>query len=150
MSMPLQAVDRLFSRLTMTYGPSFTRTFDGLDLNEVKSLWSHELAFYNTHEKMADIAWALENLPERAPNVIEFKNICRKAPKVESPRLPEKKADPERLKRELSKLMAPAREAVAKAQLTDGRDWARRIIARNEAGEKLAATTLRFAKEALT
>lgn len=149
MSMPLQAVDRLFSRLTMTYGPSFTRTFDGLDLNEVKSLWGHELSFYNTHEKMSDIAWALENLPERAPNVIEFKNLCRKAPKQEAPRLPEPKADPERLKRELSKLMAPAREAAAKAQFTDGRDWARRIIARHDSGEKIVATSLRFAKEAL-
>jgi len=149
MSMPLQAVDRLFSRLTMTYGPSFTRTFDGLDLNEVKSLWSHELAFYNTHERMADIAWALENLPEKAPNVIQFKNLCRGAPKRESPKLPEPKADPERLKSEIAKLMAPAKEAAAKAQFTDGRDWARRIIARHNAGEKLNACTLRFAKEAL-
>ena len=149
MYMPLQAVDRLFSRLTMTYGPSFTRTFDGLDLNEVKSLWGHELSFYSTHEKMADIAWALENLPERAPNVIEFRNLCRKAPKREAPQLPEPKANPERLKAELAKLMAPTRAAAEKAQLTDGRDWARRIIARHEAGEKLAATTLRFAKEAL-
>jgi hypothetical protein len=150
MSMPLQAVDRLFSRLTMTYGPSFTRTFDGLDLNEVKSLWSHELSFYNTHEKMSDIAWALENLPERAPNVIEFKNLCRKAPKREAPRLPEPKANPERLKAELAKLMAPAKEAAAKAQFTDGREWARRIIAKQQSGEKINAVALRFAKEALT
>jgi hypothetical protein len=150
MSMPLQAVDRLFSRLTMTYGPSFTRTFDGLDLNEVKSLWSHELSFYNTHEKMSDIAWALENLPERAPNVIEFKNLCRKAPKREAPKLPEPKANPERLKAELAKLMAPAKEAAAKAQFTDGREWARRIVEKQQAGEKLNAVTLRFAKEALS
>jgi hypothetical protein len=148
--MPLQAVDRLFSRLTMTYGPSFTRTFDGLDLNEVKSLWSHELSFYNTHEKMSDIAWALENLPERAPNVIEFKNLCRKAPKREAPKLPEPKANPERLKAELAKLMAPAKEAAAKAQFTDGREWARRIVEKQQAGEKLNAVTLRFAKEALS
>ena len=149
MSMPLQAVDRLFSRLTMTYGPSFTRIFDGLDLNEVKSLWAHELAYYSTHERMADIAWALENLPERAPNVIEFKNLCKSAPKKEEPRLPEPKANPERLKAELAKLMAPAKQAASQSQYADPKAWAHRIIARHEAGEKLAAVTLRFAKEAL-
>jgi hypothetical protein len=148
MSMPLQAVDRLFSRLTMTYGPSFTRTFDGIDLNEVKSLWSHELSFYNTHEKMSDIAWALENLPERAPNIIEFRNLCRKAPKRELPMLPEPKANPERLKAELSKLMAPAREAAEKSKFTDGREWARRILSRQAHGEIIPMACLRFAKEA--
>lgn len=150
MSMPLQAVDRLFSRLTMTYGPSFTRTFDGLDLNEVKSLWSHELSFYNTHERMAAVAWALENLPEKAPNIIEFKNLCRKAPQVEAPKLPEPKANPERLKAEIAKLMPIAQAAAKQAQHTDGRDWARAILARKDRGEKIAAVTLRFAKEALS
>ena len=147
MSMPLQAVDRLFSRLTMTYGPSFTRTFEGLELNEVKSLWSHELAFYCTQERMMDVAWALENLPERTPNVIEFKNLCRKAPEREVARLPEAKADPERLKKELARLG----EIKLKTLSTklDNKEWARRIIARHDAGDKLNPTTLRFAKEAL-
>jgi hypothetical protein len=145
--MPLQAVDRLFSRLTMTYGPSFTRTFEGLELNEVKSLWSHELAFYCTQERMMDVAWALENLPERTPNVIEFKNLCRKAPEREVARLPEAKADPERLKKELARLG----EIKLKTLSTklDNKEWARRIIARHDAGDKLNPTTLRFAKEAL-
>ena len=147
MSMPLQAVDRLFSRLTMTYGPSFTRTFEGLELNEVKSLWSHELAFYCTQERMMVVAWALENLPERTPNVIEFKNLCRKAPEREVARLPEAKADPERLKKELARLG----EIKLKTLSTklDNKEWARRIIARHDAGDKLNPTTLRFAKEAL-
>lgn len=147
MSMPLQAVDRLFSRLTMTYGPSFTRTFEGLELNEVKSLWSHELAFYCTQERMMDVAWALENLPERTPNVIEFKNLCRKAPEREVARLPEAKADPERLRKELARLG----EIKLKTLSTklDNKEWARRIIAKHEAGDNPNPTALRFAKEAL-
>ena len=147
MSMPLQAVDRLFSRLTMTYGPAFTRTFEGLELNEVKSLWSHELAFYCTQERMIDVAWALENLPERAPNIIEFKNLCRKAPARELPKLPEPKADPERLRKELARLG----EIKVKAMQSnyDNKDWARRILGNYQAGCKVNPTTLRFAKEAL-
>ena len=147
MSMPLQAVDRLFSRLTMTYGPTFTRTFEGLDLNEVKSLWSHELAFYCTQDRMIDVAWALENLPERAPNIIEFRNLCRKAPEREKPRLPEPKADPVRLQKELARL-GEIREKVLTTAV-DHKAWARRIIARHQAGDKLNLTILGFAKEAL-
>jgi hypothetical protein len=148
MSMPLQAVDRLFSRLTMTYGPAFTRTFEGLELNEVKSLWSHELAFYCTQERMIDVAWALENLPERAPNIIEFRNLCRKAPARELPQLPEPKADPERLRKELARLG----EIKVKAMQSnyDHKDWARRILGNYKAGGKVNPTTLRFAKEALS
>ena len=148
MSMPLQAVDRLFSRLTMTYGPAFTRTFEGLELNEVKSLWAHELAFYCTQDRMIDVAWALENLPERAPNIIEFRNLCRKAPARELPKLPEPKADLERLRKELARLG----EIKVKAMQTnfDNKDWARRILGNYKAGGKVNPTTLRFAKEALT
>ena len=148
MSMPLQAVDRLFSRLTMTYGPAFTKTFEGLDLNEVKSLWSHELAFYCTQERMFDVAWALENLPERAPNIIEFRNLCRKAPEREKPRLPEPKADPVRLQKELARL-GEIREKVLNIKV-DHKAWAKRILEKHQAGEKLNVTVLRFAKEALS
>lgn len=147
MSMPLQAVDRLFSRLTMTYGPAFTRTFEGLDLNEVKSIWSHELSYYCTQERMIDVAWALENLPERAPNVIEFKNLCRKAPAKQLVQIAEPKADPERLKKELARLG----EIKLKTLTTkiDHKDWAKRIVEKHNVGEKLNPTSLRFAKEAL-
>jgi len=146
--MPLQAVDRLFSRLTMTYGPAFTRTFEGLNLNEVKSLWSHELAFYCTRDRMIDVAWALENLPERAPNIIEFRNLCRKAPEREVPRLPEPKADPVRLRKELARL-GEIREKVLSTTV-DHKAWARQILGNYEAGGKVNPTSLRFAKEALS
>lgn len=147
MSMPLQAVDRLFSRLTMTYGPSFTRTFEGLEINEVKSLWSHELSFYCTQERMMDVAWALENLPERSPNVIEFKNLCRKAPAKQLVMLPESKADPERLRKELARLGEIKIKALSSK--VDHREWAKRIVARHEAGDQPNPTSLRFAREAL-
>lgn len=149
MSMPIKAVDRLFDRLGLTYGSAWLRKWDGMPINEVKSLWSHELAYYANH--LDAVAWALENLPENCPNVVEFRNLCRKAPEVQKPRLPEPKANPERLAAELSKLMQIKKKVLsAPAEATDGRDWARRIIARQVAGEKIVATSLRFAKEALS
>jgi len=92
------------------------------------------------------LAWALENLPERAPNVIEFRNLARRAPTPELPRLPEPKADPERVAAELAKLV-PVRAAISES--TDGREWARRIIGRFDAGQRINPTTLDFARDAL-
>lgn len=145
MSLPVQALDRLFARLAATYGAAWERSLGSTPLADVKTAWSHELSGFAG--SLNRIAWALENLPPKCPNVIEFKALCRQAPTPEAPRLPEPKADPERVKAELAKL-APVRQAVATSQ-RDGREWARRILARNEAGDRIRPITLRFAKEAL-
>ena len=147
MSLPSKAIDRLFERLAATYGQEFSRKFDGVNLSAVKSSWAHELSGFDS--QLEAVAWALENLPERAPNVIEFRNLCRKAPAQDVPRLPEPKADPERVKTELSKL-TPIREAAIKSgESYDPKAWARQIMARYVACERINPTTLRFAREAL-
>ncbi len=146
MSLPSKAIDRLFDRLTATYGNEWINRWQGLDGQAVKSLWAHELSAYTN--RLEALAWALENLPPRAPNVIEFKHLCRQAPAPEAPRLPEPKADPERLKQELSKLGEIRAKAVASTTV-DHKAWARRIVGRFDAGDKVNPTTLRFAREAL-
>lgn len=145
MSIPTKAIDRLFERLAATYGAQWTRQWQDVPMADVKTAWAHELSGFSG--SLNRIAWALENLPPKCPNVIEFKNLCRQAPAPEAPRLPEPKADPERVKAELAKL-APVRQSVATSQ-RDGREWARRIVARSEAGDRIRPITLRFAKEAL-
>lgn len=142
MSLPDKAIDRLFQRLSATYGAAWVRQWTDVPMADVKAAWAHELATFA--QSLHRIAWALENLPPKCPNAIEFKALCRQAPAPETPRLPEPKADPERVKAELAKL--GARQP---GELQDPKDWARRILARHEAGEKLNPTTLRFAREAL-
>ena len=109
MSLPTKAVDRIFHRLAATYGAEFMRKYEGVDEADMKTVWAHELGGF-AGDLMA-IAWALENLPERCPNVIEFRAICRKSPRVELPQL-DVKADPERVQSELAKL-ATARSVAA-------------------------------------
>ncbi len=147
MSLPSKAIDRLFDRLAATYGNEWINRWQGLDSMAVKSLWAHELSGFAG--KLDAIAWALENLPPRSPNAIEFKHLCRQAPTPEVPRLPEPKADPERLKLELSKLDEIRAKAVANTGLVDHKAWARRILGQFDAGDKVNPTTLRFAREAL-
>jgi hypothetical protein len=144
--LPLPAIDRLFGRLAMTYGAAWVRQWEGLDANTVKSFWASELGGYANN--LHSVAWALENLPERCPNLIQFKALCQQAPAAPKPALPEPKADPERVKAELAKL-APLAANAKTAPRTDGREWARLIIQRFNGGEKLNQTTLAMARNAL-
>ena len=146
MSLPNKAIDRLFERLAASYGAQWTRQWQDVPMVDVKTQWSSELAVFST--SLDRVAWALENLPPKCPNVIEFKNLCRQAPAPEVPRLPEPKADPERVKAELSKL-GELRAKVASGTPIDHKAWARRLIARHEAGEILKPYTLRCAQDAL-
>jgi hypothetical protein len=148
MSLSIAAIDRLFERLELSYGGEWVRKWEKSPIEDVKSMWAHELSHYANN--LQAIAWALENLPERCPNVIEFRNLCRNAPAPEAPRLPEPKAAPARVAAELSKLGEIKKKVLSSpAGVGDGREWARRIMGRYEAGEKLNICTLRFAREAL-
>lgn len=139
-----KAIDRLFHRLSATYGAAWDRSLGATPEVDVKTVWAHELSAFSG--SLHRIAWALENLPERCPNVIEFKNLCRAAPSPEAPALPEPKADPARLAAELAKLV-PLREKLTSAIAPkDCRQWARDILA-NPKGR--TPTVLDMARRAL-
>ena len=142
MSLPLQAVDRLFERLTATYGRQFLSLYEGLDVNAVKSSWAHELSGFGG--QLHAVAWALENLPEQPPNAIAFRNLCRRAPDMPLPRLPEPKADPARVREELAKLGGIRKEITRNVGVNT--DWAHAIVCRAEAGERIAPLVLSMAR----
>lgn len=146
MSMQIKVIDRLFERLELTYGAEWVRKWEKCPNGELKSSWAHELSHYanNLHA----VAWALENLPEKCPNVIEFRNLCRNAPTPELPRLPEPKANPDRVASELSKLGELKKTVMSHTPSRGGVDWAKRIVLRSDQGEKIAPCVLRMAQEA--
>lgn len=147
MSMPTKAIDRLFERLAATYGASWTRMWADVPMGDVKTAWAHELSVYTG--RLDAVAWALENLPPKCPNVIEFKQLCRQAPRPPEQHLPAPKAAPERVASELSKLKEVFKAMAPSAHAVDPKGWAKAILAREKAGERLNPTTLRFAREAL-
>lgn len=136
MSLPLKVIERLFERLIATYGQEFANKYQG-DLNQVKSVWAHELGGYGN--KLDAIAYALEHLPERAPNVIEFRNLCTKAPETAVPMLDRPKADPAIIALITQKLSAPV-QAVGRL------DWARFIV---DNPKRRTPTVVQMAKQAL-
>lgn len=145
MPLPTQAVDRIFLRLGSTYGATWDRMWQGQPVAAVKTVWMHELSGFDG-ERMRCIAWAFDNLPERAPNAIEFRNLCRKAPDLPVALLPEPAADPERVRAELEK-MGHVQGLRSPAPINKA--WADRILARHKAGENINTYALMSARLAL-
>ena len=84
--LPAVWVDKLFFRLQGVYGRDFMNQFMMVDSNgndiglaNAKQVWADELGGFSEHPEA--IAYALENLPERMPNAIVFRDLCRKAPR---------------------------------------------------------------------
>jgi hypothetical protein len=140
-----QPIDRLFERLSLTYGIAWDKSLGSAPLNEIKSFWMHELSgFMQSKESMMAISWALGNLPERPPNLVQFKNLCYQAPAVQKPQLPAPPADPERVKQEMAKL-APLKMGPG----VDPKAWARRILDEYAAGRKKPIAVVQMARDAL-
>lgn len=144
MALPLAWVDKIFMKMTLIYGREFIGRWEGIEVADVKTDWAHEMSGFENWPEA--IAWGLQNLPHGKPlTVLEFRALCYKAPKPDRPQLPEPAARVERVAEELKKL----RPITEKPIRDDGREWARRIVAKHEGGAKVAPCTLRMAREAL-
>jgi hypothetical protein len=111
-------IDRIFERLAGIYGLQFSAKFPNTE--EAKGVWATELGAYDSRPDA--IQFALDNLPiDHAPNALEFREICRRAPRDEpkavrddTPSNPEKAAE---FARKAERLMRDDRDHLA---------WARR------------------------
>jgi hypothetical protein len=135
-----ESIDWLFVRLAGTYGAQWTRQWEGTPMSDVKTAWGYELSGYAGNPSA--IRYALDSLPERCPNVIQFRNLCRAAPSKDAPRLEAPKASPEIVAIVLAGMApAPAR--------SDSKEWARRIVKRHDSGDRITPYSLRCARDAL-
>ena len=145
MTLPIAAVERLFDRLSMTYGTEFKNKWTGMPLNEIKTHWTYELSQFAGN--LNAIGWALQNLPDRCPNLIEFKSLCKQAPRPTTIALDAPKVPIEVVDTEISKIIA---SLVKTPESTgDHKRWARRLKERHEKGEKLSPYQINCYKVAL-
>lgn len=148
MSIPIAWVDKIFLKLTLVYGRDFIGRWEGLEISDVKTDWGHELSGFEDWPEA--IAHALATLPPgKPPTVLEFRDLARKAPRKTLVALPSQPADPANVAAELAKLASLTVRKQAADSRVDHKAWARRLIARHEAGEVLKPIQLRFAREAL-
>ena len=74
--MKLEVVDAIWNKMLVTYGSEWSRKFGDQPLDEVKGAWADELRGYSVEQ----IKYGLSMLGERPPNLIQFKELCKKAP----------------------------------------------------------------------
>jgi len=131
-------VDSLFARLAVRYGSAWMGMWSGVDIAAVKADWAEELAgFVNAPDA---IKHALENLPDRPPNVQQFRALCINRP-VAFKALPEPKAAAEVVEKAMSAMSRPADH--------DPKAWAWTLKAREESGGKLGMVQRAAWREAL-
>lgn len=133
MSLPLPWVEKIFQKLTVTFGRDFVGRWEGLNLADVKADWAHELRGFQQNPQA--IAYGLEHcLDGKPPTVQEFKAICCRRPDAPLAALPAPPADPARVAAELQKIATSQREA-----RRDYRAWAPQVLARKQRGENVSA-----------
>ena len=144
-------IRKLFLVLHGSYGNLFTAKFatgekdaNGKDkgIRAAMMVWESTLSKYPGEIIETAAKRLTAECPEYPPNLPQFEAICKAV-------MPRKTYAEEN---GLPRLPPPAKQTVGELDYEihkDGRDWARRIMARHANGERLNLTTLRFAKEAL-
>jgi len=119
-TLPNAWVEKIFARLQGIYGREFvgqysTGMVNGIDagLENAKATWAEELGSFVKWPEA--IAYALEHLPERVPNCIKFKELCRMAPRPEPVQIEYKISDEQMAinKAKVKKMMEELREKMA-------------------------------------
>lgn len=146
MSLPEPWVDKLFQKLSVTYGQGFMRQYDGVDPADVKANWADELSAFQQSPEA--IKYAIRHLPaDRAPTVLQFKDLCRRAPDSSFPRLA---ALPPPTQEPVDPVVAAKTlEAIRSKSGLDPKQWARELRAKEQAGLKLTLFQRRCWREAL-
>ena len=134
-----EVIDAIFAKLAVRYGATWLRQWEGVNMNLVKSDWGSELSGFARN--LEPLRYALRNLPERCPNVGQFRAIANCCPPPEFKQLEAPAADPAKVAQATAQLGQAAKAMTAQRQ--DPHAWAKRILERVAAGEKVG----RYARE---
>lgn len=142
MALPDSWADKLFRKLSATYGQAFLRQYDGVPMDDVKANWAHELGCFEANPTA--IARGLELLPaDRAPTVLQFRELCKTYAQSEALALPAptEPADPA--------VIAAARKALKPITNTGSKEWANVLKKRHELGDRLTRFQIQCYRTAL-
>lgn len=134
-------LDMLFSTLWATYGATWVRSQGDAPMADIKTVWADHLSGFT----MGDIKYALSHLPTKCPNVLEFRDLCRAAPKVEQKQLPRPAQDPQKV----AEVVSHVKTKLSKFPQREPKQWARDLKARYDRGEKLGGHQINAYRQAL-
>lgn len=144
-------IKRLFMLLHGRYGTAFTSKFATGKLDSVGSdrgtlsamlVWQSDLRRYADDVVQEAAQRCKDSHPTFPPSLPEFEALCKAS-------MPRETYAQQNGWKPLPPPEAKPAVAVTFEQQMDGKDWARRILARKEAGEKITAYSLQSARIAL-
>lgn len=137
-SLPENWVERIFAAMRATYGATFDRQWEcpaGADvvkhMQAMKAHWGRELRVFQQNPKA--ISYALENLPEYPPNLVQFKSLCFERPESEPVQFKLPAPVPKADKARVEQVMAAVPKLM---QLRDPKAWAWALKAKEERDPK--------------
>jgi hypothetical protein len=131
MPLPDSWVDKLFRKLSATYGQAFLRQYDGVPMEDVKANWGQELACFQQNPNA--IGRGLELLPaDRAPTVLQFRELCKSTAQSEHLALPAPTAAPVS-----PEVVAATKAAFKRSTAVGNKDWAYALKEREARGPGL-------------
>lgn len=137
-------IEAIFTKMQVRYGATWLRQWEGVDMNLVKSDWGNELSGFARN--LEPLRYALRNLPDRCPNVSQFRAIANCCPLPEFKQLEAPRASEKVVAEQIAK------QTDLKAAMTprnDPKEWAKAIVKRSEMGDRIRPVTLLFARQAL-
>lgn len=137
-------IEAIFTKLQVRYGATWLRQWDGVDMNLVKSDWGSELSGFT--QNLEPLRYALRHLPERCPNVSQFRAIANCCPLPEFRQLEAPRASEEVVAEQIAK-QTQLKQAFA--PMRDDKSWAKSLVNRAAAGERIRPIVLLFARQAL-
>ena len=141
-----KAIDRLFAVLTERYGQEFIDRFEAHGEDAAKASWAAGLGRYD--EQRHVIGEAIKQLGSTCPTLSMFYDLCERIELGES--APHEKPAPARPAEQSIAAPAPPRPPIARpAPTVDHKAWAKRLVARHCAGERLNKVQIEFARQAL-
>lgn len=128
MALDPRRIDRIFARMLVRYGILWTRMWEGIEADAVKTDWAHELGRVS-HDA---IEYGLDHLPpDKPPTVTQFRALCGyHRPKQEQRKLPMEKVDPEKVEEALAKLRSLRERPMTTA-------WSDSLEERERLGDRL-------------
>jgi hypothetical protein len=78
---PEQGLDYIFGYMSAVYGGSFTRHWEQVDPDLVRSVWQKELGRFLTYKPSLEHALA-QLPPVMPPSAIAFRNTCNGGPEI--------------------------------------------------------------------
>jgi hypothetical protein len=119
---PEEGLDYIFGYMSAVYGASFTRHWEQVEPELVRSVWRRELGRFLTYKPLLD--YALTHLPAvMPPSAIAFRNTCNAGPTIPSKpvvRIERQQSQYEKARAEIAKSVALAKLAELRRDMKAG------------------------------